>query len=291
MVPGAVSFGGRGEGAPVIATDRAAPMRPYRLMQGALPDDGGLVLGSTLAARIGARLGDRVRFSLLLTSGVPAHFDFVVRGIAGGAFGGHDAIFVDRAFLNRQTSSPHAASILFVHSDDHHPDAGRSLAALIGRLHPEVQARGWADDSAYLSSAVGSLRAVSAISHSMVVAAVAIPVLALLYIATLQRRREVGVLAAIGFSRREVFWIFLFKALLVALAGGLLGALVGVGLVRWFQLHPIFEYQGFIIRPRMSLDCFLKPMSVVLSATVLAGVYPAWRASRVEPAPVLKGME
>jgi ABC-type lipoprotein release transport system permease subunit len=294
VVPGAISFAGKSAGGPVIAGSRAATGHPYRLIQGALPEGDGIVLGSALASRLGAHVGDTVRFSVLLQTGPTAfpedalgRYNCIIRGIAGGAFGAHESIFVDRAFLGAEKS----ASIILVYAGEHRPEDGRVLAQKIQLYHPEAQARAWADDSAYLDSAIGSVKAVSAISHSMVVAAVAIPVLALLYIATLNRRKEVGVLAALGFSRREVFAIFLMKALLVALVGGAVGALGGMGLVRWFQAHPIFEYDGFIIRPRLSIECFVRPMGMVLMATVLAGVYPAWRASRVDPARVLKGID
>jgi ABC-type lipoprotein release transport system permease subunit len=294
VFPGAVTFHGRVTGAPLIAIDRAAAARPFRLTRGALPDPGdatSLVIGSSLAARLGVDVGDTLGFSALLDAAGAVARNMRVSGIAGGAFGPHESMYVDRAFLAAELEKPHGASLVLLYTDDHGAEAGAALARAASAAHPEAQARGWAEDSAYLGSAFGSVRAVGRISQAMVLLAVAIPVLALLYIGMLQRRKDAGILAAIGLSRREVFQIFLLQALLVALVGGALGALGGAGLIRWFQHHPIYESEGFVIRPQLALDGFVRPLAVVLAATLLAGVYPAWRAARVDPARVLKGIE
>jgi ABC-type lipoprotein release transport system permease subunit len=147
------------------------------------------------------------------------------------------------------------------------------------------------DDSEYLGSAVRANLAVSNVSQAMVIFAVAIPVLALLYIDVLRRRREVGVLGAIGLGQLEIFVIFLVQALVVGLLGIAVGGGIGYALILWFRAYPIFEWEAFVIRPVLELECFLRPALVVLLATLGAGVYPAWRASRIDPAPVLRGID
>jgi ABC-type lipoprotein release transport system permease subunit len=64
----------------------------------------------------------------------------------------------------------------------------------------------------------------------------------------------------------------------------------GYGLILYFQGHPIFEWQGFVIRPVLERSCFLQPVLIALGAAILAGVYPALRASRLDPAPVFRGI-
>lgn len=98
-------------------------------------------------------------------------------------------------------------------------------------------------------------------------------------------------LSAIGFGQAEIFLAFLLQALIVGILGVALGCGIGYALVRFFQSHPIFEWESFVIRPVLSIECFLRPSLVVLAATVIAGVYPAWRAARVDPARVLRSIE
>ena len=69
------------------------------------------------------------------------------------------------------------------------------------------------------------------------------------------------------------------------------GTAIGFGVIRWFQAHPIFEWEGFLIRPAFGAWIFLGPALLVLFATLVAGIFPAWRAARVDPARVLRGVE
>jgi ABC-type lipoprotein release transport system permease subunit len=216
-------------------------------------------------------------------------YTMIVRGVAGGSFGSMESIFVDRGFLAYEAGTPGAASIVVVHTDDHF--AAQDVAAAIAPDLPDAHVMAWMIDSAYLRNALSATDAVGALSGAMVVAAVTIPVLALLYINVLHRRREVGVLSALGFGQAEIFAAFLVQALLVGLLGVALGCGLGYGIVRYFQANPIFEWEGFVIRPVLSAECFLRPSLIVLAATLLAGVYPAWSASRVDPARVFRGIE
>jgi putative ABC transport system permease protein len=278
-----------------------------------------VLLGAALAKRLGVGVGDTVELRVILSSGDElgvATLDFLeqgcamglpvdcgrvreagvrlhrfsvrVRGLVGGAFSAYEGAVVDLSLLRALSEAPRAASMVLVYGGDH--GAARALSARVGaELGPQVRARAWMDDSHYLKSSVESAAAIGGLSHTMVVSAVVIPVLSLLYINVLNRRREIGVLGAVGLHRGEIFAAFLFQALLVGAAGASIGCGLGYGLVRYFAAHPIFGWDGFVIRPLISPRSFVEPALVVMAATVLAGVYPALRASRVDPGRVLRG--
>lgn len=299
VLPGALRVGdGPLEGVPVIGVPQGEPYHPFRLLSGsvvATGDRSGLLLGSAVAARLGVGLGDTVQLRVvlpvhgdLLEQGELGRYAMTVRGITGGTFGAYESAFVDYRLLGAEAGTPDAAAMVLVYAGDHfaaHRLAGRLGPGLLGF---RARARSWMEDSAYLASAISATRKVRAVSEVMVVLAVSIPVLALLYISVLNRRRQVGILGALGFAPGEIFIIFLLQALLIGLAGATLGCGIGHGLVRYFQWRPIFEWEGFVIRPLPSWRCYLQPVLVVLGATLASGVYPAWRAARLDPASVLR---
>lgn len=298
LLPGAIRGKGALNGAPVLGVNTTSPFHPFRLIAGELLSSGdsqGVLVGRSLAERLPVSVGDRVVLHVLLPptpkmlhEDNARRYTLVVRGLVGGTFGAQESVFMDREFFAQDLGMPRAASMIFVYLDNH--DRARSLAQLIAAEMPQVQARAWIDDSAYLSSSMQASRALGAISEAMVVAAVVIPVLALLFVHVLNRRRDIGILAALGFGPAEIFFVFLTQALWVGLLGSVLGCGIGWVLIRYFQAHPIFEWEGFVIRPLLVWGSFVRPVLVVLSATVLAGTYPALRAARLDPAPVFRGL-
>jgi ABC-type lipoprotein release transport system permease subunit len=101
----------------------------------------------------------------------------------------------------------------------------------------------------------------------------------------------VSLLVAMGFRSADIFWVFLVKAIVIAVLGVALGLVFATGLLGYFSLHPLFSWERFVLTPVVTLKGFLSPALVVLGATVLAGSYPAWRAARVDPSSTLRRIE
>jgi putative ABC transport system permease protein len=120
-----------------------------------------------------------------------------------------------------------------------------------------------------------------AMSQQIVVGVVAaLGVLTALVIAVLQRRREMGVLRAIGASRGQVIKSVLAEAALMGVIGTIIGVLVGIPL-EWYILHfLILEESGFLFPVSIPwLEAGIIAGTALLVAT-LAGLAPALHAVR-----------
>ncbi len=95
-----------------------------------------------------------------------------------------------------------------------------------------------------------------------------------------ERTREIGVLRAVGWRRRRIMAMILGESVVLALAGGALGIVLGVGLTSLTKLSPAVEslLQG-VLRPTI----FVQALVIALFLGTLGGLYPAWRASRLAP--------
>jgi putative ABC transport system permease protein len=108
-----------------------------------------------------------------------------------------------------------------------------------------------------------------------------IVIMSLMSIAVSERRKEIGVRRSVGAARPDVVLQFLFEAVFVSLAGGFAGVMIGWGgmqlVTRLQKLPPILVWQPFAVAIVLSL-----------AVGVVFGLYPAWRASRVDPIQALR---
>jgi ABC-type lipoprotein release transport system permease subunit len=295
--PASVRAHGRAVSLPLLADEPRAAFHPYRVTDGGLLTDGdaGVLLGVSIAGRLGAAIGDEVELTVLLSTYPRLVLDdagyetykLTVRGLVG--FGGSDTAYVTRSFLAGELGDETAASALLVHATDH--ERAPAIAAAIAGAERGVGAHAWMDDSPYLRSSVNAAETLAGASWFMGVMAVGIPVLALLYISTLHRRRQIGLLTAMGWSRGDLFVTFLLQALILGLAGVVVGGTIAVSLVRYLVAHPIFNWRGFVVRPVLSPVDLVRTAGAILATAVVAGTYPAWRAARLDPSRILRGIE
>lgn len=121
---------------------------------------------------------------------------------------------------------------------------------------------------------------------SMVVGSVGI--VTTLYTSVLERTREIGILKAIGFDNRLVILLFLVEAATIGMIGGTLGLLTGslsADLV--IKRLPLVQFQGGSVHAALTPIDLLTTFALSLALSVLAGLYPAWRASRLDPVAAL----
>jgi ABC-type lipoprotein release transport system permease subunit len=98
--------------------------------------------------------------------------------------------------------------------------------------------------------------------------------------AVFERTREIGVLRAVGWSRARVMGLILSESLVVSLAGGLLGTFFGWALLlASSSVVSIFGANPGQIAP----ETLGQALITVLILGVVGGLYPAWRASRLQP--------
>lgn len=108
-----------------------------------------------------------------------------------------------------------------------------------------------------------------------------IGVIAIMTISVTERTREIGVRMAIGATRREILWQFLIEAATVTLIGGAVGMICGGGLALTVQsLTPI--------PASVPLWAVAAALLMAIVSGVLFGLFPALRASRLDPIEALR---
>jgi putative ABC transport system permease protein len=115
--------------------------------------------------------------------------------------------------------------------------------------------------------------------NNSVIAFVIVVVTIVMIVAVMERRREIGILRAIGAKRRTIFVMVLIESLMISLLGALTALPISVGFSRllWSMTINVTVIQAW-----------LPILGVAIPIGVLASLLPAWQAVRVDPLDALK---
>jgi ABC-type lipoprotein release transport system permease subunit len=171
------------------------------------------------------------------------------------------------------------------------------VAALQPTL-PAYEVETWRENFPELQNAIGTKSGVMNIFSVIILLIAGIGILNLLLMAVYERRREIGVLAALGMKPRQISTLFVLEGTLIGLVGvaagialGLLmnGLLMRVGL-DYSQFTGITEYMALIegrIYPSWGVEKLVGRALTVAIIAALAALIPAREAAHSDPAKVL----
>ncbi len=110
-----------------------------------------------------------------------------------------------------------------------------------------------------------------------------------MYAAVANRQREIGTLRALGFSRFAIISSFLLESILLALAGGTVGALasLGLGFVK-FTMMNFASWSEIVIGFEPNVSSIVTAFAVAAGMGLIGGLFPAWRASRMSPVEAMR---
>ena len=303
---------GYAEGLVVKGVDLAAERRvtsiggniapPLDAIPGASPGGApGIVLGSELAARVAAAIGDTVILASLagaergalgyspklrpfrvvgiFTSGLYTYdssFGFTSLGSAQDFFQLGDAVTGIEIKLSDMFAAPRLASELL-----------RSLGA------PGLRANNWIELNRNLFTWMKLEKTVMFVILALIVLVAAFSIVSALFMVVMEKRRDIGVLKSLGASRGVVLRVFLFEGLLIGGLGTVLGVVLGGLLIEVLRRYPFVRLPGdvyFIERlpVRPEAGDFAAVILASVGLCLAAALYPAWRASLLDPVEAIR---
>ena len=102
-----------------------------------------------------------------------------------------------------------------------------------------------------------------------------IGIMNVMFVSVKERTQEIGILKALGCSKREILLEFLLEAVFISVFGGLLGLAVG------FSMVPVVRLSGMTVEPLAVSGVYSMVFAVVTGSVF--GFYPAWKAASLLP--------
>ena len=260
----------------------------------------GIILGNELARNIGASRGEPVMVisplgRLTPLGRVPRSQTFRVAGIFDSGMYEYDSTiaYVSLWAAQRFLGIGDRVTGIEVRVDEIY-EADR-VARAVGKAlagYP-YWSRDWKRMNKNLFSALKLEKIVMFIILTLIILVAAFNIVGTLIMVVIEKTRDIAILKSMGATRRSIMKIFMIEGAVIGLVGTLLGLLGGYTLCTLLATYKFIELPSDVYYIS-TLPVQMNPLDVALIAlaaiviTLAASVYPAWQASRFDPAEAIR---
>jgi lipoprotein-releasing system permease protein len=241
------------------------------------------VIGNVLAHDLGVSVGDKIRIVTTVGRGDV----FTVAGIFDIGNKDVNQRWVLVSLRQAQTLLDLSGGITTIEvkvAEVFEADAiADDLSAATG-----LASESWMKLNQELLSGLKAQSSSSVMIQTFVIIAVALGIASVLGVSVIQKSRQIGILKATGTSTGTVTRIFLIQGAIVGLAGSIGGGLVGTALATFFRHAVKNPYGESLFAVALTPGLFVTAGVVALGTGLVASVFPARRAARLDPATVIR---
>ncbi len=258
-----------------------------------------ILLGRELANNLGCFYGDPIRvvspvgietpFGLM-----PIQGTFCVGGVFQTGLYEYDATFAYvslggvQSFLRigRETSGIEVG----ISRDDQARESAEESRGLPGDAY---RVEDWMQKNRRLLSAMRLEKITAFAVLTLIVLVAVLNIMSSLAMTVIEKKKEIAILKALGATRGSIQGLFVFQGMLIGLLGTGVGVLAGVGACKILARYPVVTLPQDVFY-QLTLPVRMEPVDILsvavaaLLLSLLATLYPAWKAARVLPAETLR---
>ena len=290
--------------------DKDADGKPRGDMMAITPGSFGIVIGAGLAKELQVDVGDALTLispsaDALETGELPALQRFEIKGIFRVDMQNYDSAFAYINLHDAQEIFKLGESVtglrLRLTDADRAPLVGEDILNRLGPEQPDLWVSDWTHQQGNFFKALQIQKNVMFIILLLIIAVAAFNLVSTLVMVVTDKEGDIAILRTLGLSPARIMKIFMVQGTLIGVIGTLMGVVLGVLLasnleviVPWLErlldTHFISAdaYQISELKSQVNAgDVILIAVCSLLMA-IVATLYPAWRASKVQPAEALR---
>ena len=270
-------------------------------------DEGGLLIGKTMAFKMGVVVGDTItltsaRGEATAFGTLPSRRTYRIAGVFDVGMHEYDSsfIFMPLAVAGKLFGMKDRASGLEIYTAD--PQNIATIRVLVAdRIGDSLRAFDWLQRNRTFINALRVERNVMFLILTLIILVAAFNIISSMIMLVRSKNADIAVLRTMGASGASIMRIFLMTGASIGVIGTLAGTVLGLlfcwkigsiqGLVESISGAELFAAEIYFLS---SLPAVVDPAEVgiviamALVLSFLASLYPAWRAGRIEPAEVLR---
>lgn len=269
-------------------------------------DQAGIVIGRYLAIKLGVGIGDSLRIITsntrsTLIGGIPRMVEVPVIAMFESGMSLYDTTNVYVPLALTQKMFNYGGKVDQVEISVSNPERLDYYLDYLRVLHPSRQVITWKESNAQILQALEIEKAVMFIILTLIITVAAFNIISSLAMLVNFKRKEIAILRTMGMSKRQVMYIFALTGLLIGVIGTVIGSVGGylfatnIDTIRQFLnsrvglslFDPLVYYLSLLPAKIMPYD-LLKISAMSLLLSLLAAIYPARQAAKLNPAMVVK---
>jgi len=262
-------------------------------------DENWILLAAGLARKLHIKNGDLVK---VVTAGgalspmgmipIPRHFKVAGTFQTGMWQSEESWCYIPRAKAQKLFNMPGRVNV--IQASVSNVDEAADVAKEINKRYSDrIMAYDWASINKSFYSALKLEKLILFMTLGLIVLVASLNIISTLVVLVIEKRKSIGVLRAMGADRRGIMLTFILQGLIIGLIGTMLGLILGIGMslaldhFQLIQLDPSV-YPIKFVRFKVEFDDCLWVVILALSISLLATLYPSYRASRMNPAENLR---
>jgi len=258
-----------------------------------------IVISKALAKELNAKLKSKIVLTFQDFNGEITGAAFRVVGIYKTDNSPWDKlhVFVKNEDLRRVCEVPVDQSHEIVLLLDDYEQAA-FMAQELQAKYPDTKVEDWAEISPYLSLMSGYMDTMMGLFMVIILGALGFGIVNTMLMVVLERTRELGMLMAIGMTKKRIFIMIMLETIFLALIGGFIGEILSMLSIGHFgtvgiDLSSVAEGMeavgyGAITYPMLEGYRYIQITFLVIVTGILASVYPALKALKLHPAEAIR---
>ena len=252
-------------------------------------DKKSILIGKELAASMGAMVGDK---SKLITS-EETDLEMTVGGIFQSGFYEYDLNMVLIPLQTAQyiTYSDETVGRLSVRLDNPY-DAQELIYDVARKLPTDLYIGTWGEQNKALLSALTLEKTIMLVVFSLIAIVAGFLIWITLNTLVREKTKDIGIMRAMGFSKKNIMLIFLIQGIILGIIGIILGIIVSLILLYYIKNYAVDLVSNIYYLKDIPIEISLKEIAIIVGANfiviLISSIFPAYRAAKLENVEALR---